>query len=193
MARQNKSKFVSVIIWLLLLLLVVAGIGAVLHFTGIGKDDKADIDESTFRIEYGGEVYKADTENIIALPEKGKVRFEVKGTSSYSVNIVPNVTPETDFSYTVNGVTYKYGEKTDLSHAFDLKRYDGAFTIDSDDDYTLDSILSKLWQGDNKITIGKRGNFPAYKCEVISSTGETIDLLLTTCITGIKIPENIVF
>lgn len=189
----KKNKLVRLITSLLVVLLIIGSVGVILHFLGIGKDDITDILNPAFRVEYDSEVYKSDTENIIALPVKGKVRFEVKGTSSYTVDIVPNVTTETDFEYEVDGIKYKYGEEKSLSSAFDLKIYDGAFTIDTDVSYALDNILLKLWGENSKVVIAEHGSFPAYKCVVISSTGEMVELLLCTCIAGITLPENIVF
>lgn len=192
MARQKKSKIISIITWLLLLLLLVGGIGAICHFAGIGKDDITDIVNPVFRIEYNSNVYKTDTENVIALPKDGRARFEVKGTKSYSAVIVPNVTTETDFTYTVNGKVYPYSGEKDLSKAFDIKCYDNAFTVTTDGDYTLENILFKIW-GVETVTISEHGDFPLYKLIVTSSSGEIVEMLISLTVTGITLPANIVF
>lgn len=189
---KKKINFASVVTRLLILLLFVCGIVVTLRFAGIGKDDIKDIITPVFRVEYGGEIYKTDTENLIALPESGEVRFEVKCANSYSVVIVPNVTAETDFSFTVNGLEYPYSGEKDLSRGFELTCYDNAFTINTDEDYTLESVLSKIWGTDN-VTVSEHDTFPLYKLVVTSSSGEKIEILLSFYIMSITLPENIVF
>lgn len=192
MARQKKSKLLTEIMCGVLLLLLIGSIEAILHFTDIGKDDIVDIVNPTFRVVSSESVFKPDGENIFVLPESGQVRFEVKGTNSYTVAVLPNVTDETDFTYSVNDKTYQFGDEADLSYGFDLKCYDSAFTINAESDYTLVSVLSKLW-GIENITVSKNDNSPVYKLVVTSSKGEVVDILLTTCILGITLPENIIF
>lgn len=193
MAKQNKSKIISIITWVIVLLLLVGAIGAIIHFTGINKDDITDIVKPVFRVEYDGKVYKADTENVIDLPQSGQARFEVKGTNKYTVIIAPNVTAETDFDYTVNGKTYPYGGEKDLSFAFDLKKYDSAFTLSADNDYSLESVLSKIW-GVDDISVNEHDNFPLYRIVVTSSNGETIEMLFGSRVDGVIIsPDKIIF
>lgn len=193
MAKRKENKIVRIVTWLLLLLLLVGGIGAVLHFVGIGKDDITDIINPTFRVEYDGNVYKTDTENVLAIPEGGQARFEVKNGGDCSVKIVPNVTAETDFSYIVDGQTYMYSEENDLSVVFDLQVYKGAFTVNFDNATSIESVLSKIW-GTDKIIINDIKSFSFYKIVVTSLSGEVIEILCYVPITGITLsPESIVF
>lgn len=193
MARQKKSKIVNVITWLLLLLLLAGGIGALCHYSGIDKDDVINAVYPVFRVEYGGKTYKSTTANnaVVGL-ENGRNRFEVKGTDSFSVVIVPNVTAETDFTFSVGNEDCKYSEETDLSVAFDLQCYDNAFTLTADD-CSLETILSKIWG--KPVTIGERANIPPYKIVVTSANGEVIDLIFPYVeSTGLRLSsENIVF
>ena len=137
MAKRKKSKILNVITWLLLLLLLVGGIGAICHFAGITKDDITDLVNPAFRVEYDGKVYKTDTENnVIALPTNSQARFEVKGVKGYTVAVAPNVTDETDFTYSINGKAYPYSGEN-LALAFDINYYDGAFAVVLGDDFKI--------------------------------------------------------
>lgn len=191
MTNKNKTKFISVIVWLLLLLLLIGGVAMVLHFAGIGKDDIIDIVKPTFRVEYGENVYKSETENILDLPESGQVRFEIKNCESCTIKVLPNVTAETDFTFTVNGQEKKYSEVEDLTAAFIQPNnvYGDYFIIDSDNDYSLESVLSKLY-GAESVEINAETAIYPYKMVVTSSSGEKIGIEFRQSITspqGIKI------
>ncbi len=177
MARQKRSKIISVITWLLLLLLLVGGIGAICHFAGIGKDDITDIVNPTFRVEYAGKVYKADTENVIVLPKSGQARFEIKNCENCAVKVLPNVNAETDFIFTVDGQEHKYSEVQDLTAVFIKANnvYGDYFVIDCNNDFSLESVLSMLYDIE-QITISEHVNIPPYKIVVTSSNGQVIEL-----------------
>lgn len=191
MAKQKKSKFVNFVTWLLLLLLLLGGIGVILHFAGIGKDDISDMVNPTFRVEYDGNAYKTDTENIVSISQGGQARFEVKNSGGFTVEVVPNLTAETDFSYSVNGQTHMFSEENDLSGVFGLQVFDGAFTVNFDNATSIESVLSTIW-GTEDITVGERGSFPLYKITVVSSRGETVNIFLYYGITKIELPESII-
>lgn len=198
MAKQKKSKFVSVITWLLLLLLLIGCIGLILHFLGIGKDDITDIINPTFRVEYDGNVYKADTENVLALPESGQARFEIKNCESCTVKVLPNVTDETDFTFTADGNERKYSDVSDLTAVFIQTNnvYGEYFIIDCDNDYSLESVLSSALGADSVVIPVAEITDP-YKLVVTSSDGEVIEILFGgTHIYGFDIvlnPSSIIF
>ena len=181
MARRNKSenKIVSVIIWLLLLALLVGGVAMVLHFAGIGKDDITDIFKPTFRVEYGENVYKTDTENILDVPLSGQARFGIKNCESCTIKVLPDVTAETDFTFTVNGQEKKYSEVEDLTAAFIRKNnvYGDYFIIDFDENYAVESVLSRVYETNN-VEVGERTVTYPYKIVVTSSEGEKIEISL---------------
>lgn len=189
MSRYKKSKFVSSISIIILLL---GCIGVVLYLSGVRKDDLTDIINPVFRVEYDDNIYKADTDNIISLPSKGQARFEVKGTDGYSVKVVPNVVEECDFNYTVNGKSYSYFAEKDLSSAFELQSYASAFVLDMSEKYDIESVLSRLWGSDN-ITVGEHESFILYKFVVTSVDGQVIELPFGSSAIKIVLPESIVF
>ncbi len=192
MVRHKKSKFASLISVLLCLFLFVGGIGAIFYFAGIGKDDITDIINPTFRVEYNGKTYKTDTKNnVISLSANSQTRFQVKGVKGYTVSVAPNVTEETDFTYSINGRTYPYSGEN-LTLAFDFNYYDNAFAVVLDNDFSLEKVLSKLWGAEtDTVIVAEHGDFPLYKFVITSISGEVIELPFGSSVTDITLPDII--
>ena len=82
-------------------------------------------------------------------------RFDVKYTFGfmqkkneklgYHVQIIPNITDETDFDFIVNGQNFKYSDEADLMQGFEITLYDDYFTLEANKD--LSEILSDLHLG----------------------------------------------
>lgn len=145
---QSKGQLAAKIIGIILVLLLVAGLVAVIYkFTnGFNEDFK------TFYVEHDGEqILSADSETTFT---EGKThRFDVKytfdtqqsETRDYSVEIVPNA--EQDFEYLVDGETYLYSKAGDLSAAFSLKKQKSYFEITLREDMTIQSVLEAVHPG----------------------------------------------
>lgn len=139
---QSKGQLAAKIIGIILVLLLVAGLVAVIHkFTnGFNEDFK------TFYVEHEGkQILSKNSEMTFT---KGKThRFDVKYTfdtqqseaRDYSVEIVPNA--EQDFEYTVDGEPYLYSKAGDLSAAFSLKKQKSYFEITLREDMSVQSVL----------------------------------------------------
>lgn len=193
MARQKKSKIASVITWLVLLLLLIGAIGAIVRLSGIGKDDITDMIKPTFRVEYDEKSYTVDNQNSVVLLKGNEAEFAVKNGNKFSVRVLPNVTEETDFTYTVNGKTYLYSGEKDLTEAFGIKIFENTFVIDMSRDYSLENVLSKVWGGET-VTVGEHGSFPYYKLVVTSSDGKTVEMVLQFDVSKVVLtPDIIVF
>ena len=145
---QSKGQLAAKIIGIILVLLLVAGLVAVIYkFTnGFNEDFK------TFYVEHEGK--QILSENSEMTFTKGKThRFDVKytfdtqqsETRDYSVEIVPNA--EQDFEYTVDGETYLYSKAGDLSSAFSLKKQKSYFEITLREDMTVQSVLETVHPG----------------------------------------------
>ena len=191
MARQKKSKTANIITLLLLLLLLAGSIGAICHFSGIGKDDITDIVNPVFRVEYDGNIYNANTESVITLPTKGQAQFKVKGVDSYKVTVTPNVTPETDFVFEVgNAAAYRFSQ-TRLSPLFiseDSIR-NGSFYLNCLSDYSLESVLSKLYDSAEIKVLG------SIECPyLLTFTAKNITIKFVIFVPKITLSEsNIIF
>lgn len=171
------KKLVKTLAALILIVLLIGSIIAILHFAGIGKDDIKDVFKPEFRVECNGVTYKG-ADNTLILPQQGKLKFDVKCTNGYKLKVTPNVTAETDFTYTVAGYEYPYSEE-DLTGYIVAGEdiYDKCFYIDCFQDNTLNGVLSRIWGGAD-ITLNGECEFP-YKLTVTSDSGEEITIFLS--------------
>ena len=197
---QSKGQLAAKIIGIILVLLLAAGLVAVIYkFTnGFNEDFK------TFYVEHEGK--QILSENSEMTFTKGKThRFDVKYTfdtqqseaRDYSVEIVPNA--EQDFEYTVDGETYLYSKAGDLSSAFSLKKQKSYFEITLREDMTIQSVLETVHPG-QQVKVPENasdGNPFPYALIVSSYNGNVsyrIAFDLGADVTGITIdPPGIVF
>lgn len=195
---QSKGQSAAKIIGIILVLLLVAGLVAVIYkFTnGFNEDFK------TFYVEHDGEqILSADSKMSFKAGET--YRFDVKYTfdtgqteaRDYSVEIVPNA--EQDFEYTVDGETYLYSKAGDLSSAFSLKKQKSYFEITLREDMTVQSVLEAVHPGQQVVVPETAvGAFPYVLC-ISSYNGNVsyrIAFDLGADVTGITLdPPSIVF
>ena len=195
---QSKRQLAAKIIGIILVLLLVAGLVAVIHkFTnGFNEDFK------TFYVEHEGK--QILSENSEMTFTKGKThRFDVKYTfdtqqseaRDYSVEIVPNA--EQDFEYTVDGEPYLYSKAGDLSAAFSLKKQKSYFEITLREDMSVQSVLETVHPGQQvKVPENAADVFPYVLC-ISSYNGNVsyrIAFGLGAEVTGITLdPPGVVF
>ncbi len=175
MYGKRKSKFVTALTVLLFLLLIALAVGAIVKFTKVG-DKVVDIVNPVFRVELNGVSYTGN-DNKIVLPDDGKVKFEIKCTNGFKVNVTPNVTDATNFTYTVNGQEYLYGDE-DLSGII-VKNddiYGDCFYIDCSQSFKLEDILSRVWGGEQVILNGAV-TYP-YLLTITSNSGEIVTIAI---------------
>ncbi len=197
---QSKGQLAAKIIGIILVLLLAAGLVAVIYkFTnGFNEDFK------TFYVEHEGKQILSEN-SAMAFTEGKTHRFDVKYTfdtgqaeaRDYSVEIVPNA--EQDFEYTVDGETYLYSKAGDLSAAFSLKKQKSYFEITLREDMTVQSVLETVHPGQQVEVPGTAADenpFP-YALIVSSYNGNVsyrIAFDLGTDVTGITLdPPSIVF
>lgn len=144
MYGKRKSIFKSLLTAVVILLVIALAVGLIFKYTKAG-DRIRDLVNPAFRIEYDGKNYEGKN-NVIALPAEGQARFKVKGAESYKVMLTPNVTSETDFEYETNDGLYRYSQ-TDLSKVFTYTVKNGILYFNCLEDYSLESVLSKLHGG----------------------------------------------
>ena len=195
---QSKGQLAAKIIGIILVLLLVAGLVAVIYkFTnGFNEDFK------TFYVEHEGKQILAQDSELVLEPGK-TYRFDVKYTfdtgqaeaRDYSVEIVPNA--KQDFEYTVDGETYLYSKAGDLSSAFSLKKQKSYFEITLREDMTVQSVLETVHPGQQvKVPENAADVFPYVLC-ISSYNGNVsyrIAFGLGAEVTGITLdPPSIVF
>lgn len=188
---KRKTVLKRIISAVLVLLLLALILGAIYKFTDVG-DIITDLLDKDFRVELDGLTYKGD-DNKITLRVNEQMRFIVKGANGYKVTITPNVTDETDFVYTVDGLVYRYSD-INLSKVFlsQDNTQSGYFLLNALDDYTIESVLSKVYEG--KTVIVNNSLIYPYVLTITSKDKTIRFLICIDDVTGITLDcENIIF
>ena len=197
---QSKGQIAAKVIGVILVLLLLAGIVAVIYrFTnGFNEDFK------TFYVEYDGEQILT-TESEMHLTSGNTHRFGVKYTfdtenaepKGYNVKIVPNA--QRDFDFTVDGERYLYSKQGDMTAAFGLKKSDTYFELSLPEDFSLEYALQSCYPGKEVVVPEEAdtGNLQPYML-VISSYNDSvvyhIALSVGAEVTGVELdPDHIIF
>ena len=172
---KKRSKVVSGIVYILLILALLGGIGFVATFTN-GFTDSF----KSFYVEYNGQSIMSDTQ--LMLPCGEELRFDAKYVfedigqkGDYKVKIVTNANSDTTFDYLVDGVPYAYLSDKDITHAFDILLEDGYFTLTLPQGVTLQSILDKVYEGQEvEIEDNVNERNKCYYAIIVSSYDESV-------------------
>jgi len=192
------KKVGKVITYILIVLLLIGIIGFVFKFTNGGTTDF-----KTFYLNRGNTLYTADSGNY-SFNSGEELSFDVcylsdilksdEEAQGYSVKIIPNVTDETKFDYTVDGESYTFAEDLDLSSAFGLEKDKTSFKFTIPAGATMSDILTTA-HGKTAVA----GNLDLcekyYFAVVVTSADEKNTVRLNFCLatipaTGIKLSES---
>lgn len=197
---QSKGQTAAKVIGVILVLLLLAGIVAVIYrFTnGFNEDFK------TFYVEYGGEQILT-TESEMHLVSGNTHRFDVKYTfdtenaepKGYNVKVVPNA--QRDFDFMVDGERYLYSKQGDMTAAFGLKKSDTYFELVIPEGFSLEYALQSCYPGKEVVVPEEVAD--ANSCPymlVISSYNDSvvyhIALSVGAEVTGVTLdPDHIIF
>lgn len=139
------SKLITAIFYIVLVLVIAGVAGFILKLTNGGTD--------SFKFFYleneNGDVYGSSDSVKLSCTEETKftVKYTFANSKSYSVKVVPNVTEETDFEYTVDGEVYKFSDIKDLTEVFKVKLYDDYFTVEMPEH--MSKVMEVLYEGQN--------------------------------------------
>lgn len=192
---KTKSKVASGITYVLLILALLGGIGFVATFTN-GFTDSF----KSFYVEYNGQSIMSDTQ--LMLPCGDELRFDAKYVfedigqkGDYKVKIVTNSNSDTTFDYTVDGVPYAYLSDRDITNAFDIQKQDGYFTLTLPNGITLQSILDKVYEGQEVViedNVNERNT--CYYAMIVSSYDDSVSYRIDFCfnvgVAGIELDKS---
>ena len=197
---QTKGKTAAKIIGIILVLLLLAGLVAIIYrFTnGFNEDFK------TFYVEYDGEQILT-TESEMHLVSGNTHRFDVKYTfdtenaepKGYNVKVVPNA--QRDFDFMVDGERYLYSKQGDMTAAFGLKKSDTYFELVIPEDFSLEYALQSCYPGKEVVVLEEAADANAYPYMlVVSSYNDSvvyhIALSVGAEVTGVTLdPDHIIF
>lgn len=182
---SSKTKTVCKVIGTILVILLLVGIiGVVLKFTNGGNE--------TFKTFYvvhdEEEIFAAESTAVFKRGETQrydvKYTFDLGGSEprDYSVKVVSAATEQTEFKYTVDGKELTYTSGIDLTAGFKLTKYDTYFTLELDEELTLQEVLNKVYAG-KTVVIPEAENAPGrYQFSlVISSYNQSVIYHIDFC------------
>jgi hypothetical protein len=192
---MKKTKLINIIAIVIALAIIAAAVYAVVTLTGC-KDDIRDLINPTFRVVVNNTSYTG-MDNLITIPKNGQLKFYAKNGGDCSIVIQPNVTADTDFSYTADGETYLFStvDSKELTNIFlDTSNiYGDYFVLKSNENFTLKKVLSTYHDG-AEIELNGKTEYP-FQLVITSEEGESIGFgVCFYSLTNVVIdPDTIVF
>ena len=140
---MKQGAVVKAISWVLIVLLLAAGIGAIAYFTGGFTGEF-----KTFYITVGDKDILTSASNYqVSISEplavNVKYTFAEDGANGYSVKVVPNALQGKDFDFTIDGEAYSYQAESDLTAGFDIEYKDSSFVLKPKG--TLNEVLAAVY------------------------------------------------
>ncbi len=184
------SKTLKIIVYVVLVLVLIAGIGLIVKFTdGLSGDFK------TFYLTINGEDimsngkdYVFDYENPFEVEVHYVFEKITNANKGYFVKVVPTKIEGEDFDFTINGEAYSFQAEEDLTAGFDIVKGSNSFNIKPKGE-TL-SILQAVYL-EKEVSIDGQPNYNnMYTLIVTSYNGQAS---VTICFTFSDGVQDIVF
>ena len=140
---MKQGAIIKAISWVLIVLVLVAGVGAIAYFTGgfTGEFKTFYISVDGKDILTTGKDYKASISEPLNV--NVKYTFAEDGINGYSVKVVPNALDGKDFEFIVDGEPYSYQAESDLTAGFDIEYHDASFTLKPKG--TLNEVMAAVY------------------------------------------------
>ena len=140
---MKQGAFIKAISWAIIVLLLVAGVGAIAYFTGgfTGEFKTFYINVDGKDILSSASGYKASISEPIVV--NVKYTFAEDGANGYYVKVVPNALQGKDFDFTIDGELYSYQAEFDLTAGFDIECKDSSFVLKPKG--TLNEVMAAVY------------------------------------------------
>ena len=165
MAKRQKSGLTTILSIFAVLLVVVGVAGLISNFTG-----NQTTSQNRFYVKYDNEEITSDIENFEMVVGRD-YKFEIG--SNVNVYVIPNNTPETAFTYSVNDTNYNYTDMENISKGFSITASDNYFVFKATKD--LQDILRMFYSSPlqviNNVPTAINSGLPYFKL-VIQSADE---------------------
>lgn len=186
MANKKINTIAKVISYVLIILALVAAVGAIVYFTnGFTSDFKTfyiAVDGKDVLSNAGGYELSPDKETVVDVKYTfDKINSDISG---YSFKISANPDKEHDFTFTVDGETHTFSAEKDLSKGFVIKQTENSFTIQPKGD--IDVILASVYEGQEVSPCGDNTYDDMFLLTVISYNEEAKISIKFTVPYGIK-------
>lgn len=187
-----KKSNVAIKVFFVITIFIILTIGVAFGVKMIRNSQKQEEQSTGFRVELAGNVFTGASNRVVISPEM--VRFEVKGTEKFDLEIIANTYGDSDFNIAVDDgakrFDYKYSEELRLATHIPVIKEDDAFTIDCRTGLRLYDVLKKC-NGGAEITLDGTVEFP-YLLIITAKNGAycAIEFSVYTEVGTIILPEN---
>ena len=189
------KKWVTVLIYVAIILALVGICGFIAYFTGGFTTDFA-----SFYVTVDGEDMLSTGSNFQVRaddPMNVEVKYvfasEDDHAGGYSVKVVPNVVKDKDFDFRLNGDVYSFQAEKDLTAGFTIEQEENSFTLTPKGDIT--AILSAVYPGYNVEDCSDKGYENMFTLIVTSYNGEAsirVNFTVTEDIEGVIIDKEVI-
>ena len=192
---MKQGAVVKAISWVLIVLLLAAGIGAIAYFTGGFTGEF-----KTFYITVGDKDILTSASNYqVSISEplavNVKYTFAEDGANGYSVKVVPNALQGKDFDFTIDGEAYSYQAESDLTAGFDIEYKDSSFVLKPKG--TLNEVMAAVYPNSEIGDLTGMGYENMFLLVVESYTGDstvTLAFSIAEGVPGVELtPDHIYF
>ena len=180
---------------ILVVLLLIAGIGAIAYFTGGFTGEF-----KTFYLNVGDrDILTSATGFQVSIDEpltvNVKYTFAEDGVNGYSVKVVPNALQGKDFDFTIDGIPYSFQAESDLTAGFEIEENESSFTLKPKG--TLNEVMAAVYPNSEIEDLTGKGYENMFLLVVDSYNGAstvTIAFSVVEGVSGIEIaPGQIYF
>lgn len=192
---MNKSAFVKVITWILILGAVVAAGVAIAHYTGGFTGDF-----TTFYLTVDDRDILSSAKGYKISPDKPltvNVNYTFAGdsVSGYSLKVIPNAIAGEDFDFTIDGEIYSFQAETDLTAGFNIEQNEDNFVIKPKG--SLNEIMAAVYPNSELSDVSEYSYNDMFMLVVNSYNDQatvTLAFSIEENITGIEVtPDHIYF
>ena len=192
---MKQGAVIKIISWVLIVLTLVAGVGAIAYFTGgfTGEFKTFYINVDGKDILTSASDYKASISEPLSV--NVKYTFAEDGANGYSVKVVPNTLQGKDFDFTVDGEPYSYQAESDLTVGFDIEYKESSFVLKPKG--TLNEVMAAVYPNSKIGDLTGMGYENMFLLVVESYTGDstvTLAFSIAEGVSGVIItPDHIYF
>lgn len=192
---MKQGALTQTISMILVVLLLIAGIGAIAYFTGGFTGEF-----KTFYLTVGDrDILTSATGFQVSVDEpltvNVKYTFAEDGVNGYSVKVVPNALQGKDFDFTIDGIPYSFQAESDLTAGFEIEENASSFTLKPKG--TLNEVMAAVYPNSQIEDLYGKGYENMFLLVVDSYNGAstvTIAFSVVEGVSGIEItPGQIYF
>ena len=169
---------------ILVVLLLIAGIGAIAYFTGGFTGEF-----KTFYLNVGDrDILTSATGFQVSIDEpltvNVKYTFAEDGVNGYSVKVVPNALQGKDFDFTIDGIPYSFQAESDLTAGFEIEENESSFTLKPKG--TLNEVMAAVYPNSEIEDLTGKGYENMFLLVVDSYNGASTVTLAFSVVEGVS-------